>query len=719
MPPRQPATGITTYRYQAHGLVADASGSVVRKRWNAVPQPVIEEIWRISRMWNALVERHKAYEVKVADAWAADPEVKPVLDVKEAADETCKEIQKAVKDARQVQGFAKKTGNKPRMLAAAEELSLLRSQLNAAVQQKKAATAALREVKGLRWPAAQIAISRARDEYLEDVKAVKEEFQETGGYWASCADVADRFEASLKRIRRLREQHLPAEMKFRRFDGTGTVTVQIQRELGVSPEERARVTAMKNAGLRPGQIEDALAAGLTGGEIQAIVAAAPDPEKRGEALREAVGAALAAGRSGRTWKAQTIARMTPEGPVKKPDPQANAAGLADPRGKWREIARVTPELPAGFESLPRGQRRKLARQGRLKIRTGAEKNAARTTLGLTVHRPVREDFDAKFVRLTVSRVGPDRQMHATITGQVPLPPRKQGGIVCLHTGWRVLMDDSLRVAVISGAFPLPPGLMQAGGPQARKGKLHGVARHIGNYVIEVIIPAGWRAEAAALDKQKSARGLELQRMLEETAAWLKEHPQPEETGLPSPDDVMRWKAPRRLVSLGRDCASGKHGDQVAALAEKLKAWAEEDEKAWRKEARARKNLLDRRDDAWKKIAAWLCDSAGEIRMDKWEMTSVRRRPGPGEPDDPQAAAARANAVLAAPGELRARVQLTAGKTGVTVSDPEQHKTPEQVHYGCGGELDPEERRKMIRVTCGQCNARVDQDINMLQLLAHM
>jgi hypothetical protein len=48
-----------------------------------------------------------------------------------------------------------------------------------------------------------------------------------------------------------RAEGRPAQLRYRRWDGTGTITVQLQRKRGVTAEERAEVAALRASGLTP------------------------------------------------------------------------------------------------------------------------------------------------------------------------------------------------------------------------------------------------------------------------------------------------------------------------------------------------------------------------------------------------------------------------------------------------------------------------------------
>ena len=112
------------------------------------------------------------------------------------------------------------------------------------------------------------------------------------------------------------------------------------------------------------------------------------------------------------------------------------------------------------------------------------------------------------------------------------------------------------------------------------------------------------------------------------------------------------------------------------------------------------------------MAAWLAAQAGVVVLDSWPARQTI--PGASEEDTPRLRAARANAFVAAPGELRRYVTEAAGRRGAKVrSGPPQDAG---IHYGCGGELPADERRQQVTVTCRACGHQVDQDRNMLEAM---
>ena len=75
-------------------------------------------------------------------------------------------------------------------------------------------------------------------------------------YWASWAETVRNHKAAVKRMNARRAEGRPVQLRYRRWDGTGTVAVQLQRKIGVTAEERAEVAALRASGLSPADVAE-------------------------------------------------------------------------------------------------------------------------------------------------------------------------------------------------------------------------------------------------------------------------------------------------------------------------------------------------------------------------------------------------------------------------------------------------------------------------------
>lgn len=546
-----------------------------------------------------------------------------------------------------------------------------------------------------------------------------------------------------------RARNLPARLRHSRHDGTGTIAVQLQRELGVSAAERAQVAGLKAAGLTPWQVSEALAAGVPAAEVTAgQVAALRDAALRpGEVVRalaaglaaDAAAAAIAAGEAGggtvkareearaaalaaaleaaaawtpervpgRTWSAQTISRMLPEGPEKTPDPPRSPELLASGGGKWRNVLQLGPWMPPEeFAALPRGQRRDIARTGEAVLAVGGGRTV---TLPVDVHRMIPADAEIVEASLTVTRIAGQWDAAVNVTVRAADPPARDAGpAVAVHGGWRKRADGSVRVAAWAAAGPLrvPDALLDAG-----LVAVHGDGRRG-----EIMVPAAWVDRAGYPAGVRSVRDTLLDPVREKLAAWLDGHPLDDG---PAAGDVRRWQSPGRFAGLAlrwRD-APPEGGEEIAAL---LEQWRVRDRHLWEIEAHDRDQLTRRRDDAWRKVAAWLAGAAGLLVVDDADLAVLRRRPGDADDDPvlPGAAAekARARAALSAPGRLRQMAVAAAVRRGVRV-DVAGSAFLTRTCPECGQVGDADRRYAVSAVVaCPHCGHRYDQDVSAAGLM---
>jgi hypothetical protein len=391
------------------------------------------------------------------------------------------------------------------------------------------------------------------------------------------------------------------------------------------------------------------------------------------------------------------------------DPARTPETIASAAGKWSNVAMLAPhEDPGVFASLPRGERRQAARRGRLRFRIGSGPAAAHIELPVVIHRMLPADADITGIRVTRRVQAGKPQVHVCVSARIrEVPRRVEGTLPGVHCGWRALPDGALRVAVIAGAGQPPEGLA-------------GVARAHGDWA-ELIIPPQWRDTQARAEKIRSRRGQSMDALRARLLAWLEQHLGARPWMNPC-GTMARWRSPapfaalaidvRRYGALGLACC-GEDPASAAAMSADLEAWRQ-DKHLWHMEAGQRSRLLRRRDEMWRRTAAWVTADAAVVAMDEWEVAPLARRPGLTEEDDPQARAARANRVLASPGYLRQAIRVAASALGATVTEPQT--TSATVHHVCGTPLDRAQRMKQVMVLCPACNVMVDQDWTALQVL---
>ena len=208
------------------------------------------------------------------------------------------------------------------------------------------------------------------------------------------------------------------------------------------------------------------------------------------------------------------------------------------------------------------------------------------------------------------------------------------------------------------------------------------------------------------------------------AAWLDEHPQPD----PRPDDpeqlltgarVRAWRSPGRLAALALRWRDAPPPGSDAVVTQ-LEAWRRRDRHLWEWEAHERAQVTAGRDDAWRRVGAWLAGGAGTLLVDDANLAALRRRDDPADDDSVLpggvTAAARARATLVAPGRLRQLVTDAAARRGVTVQVVTAAGLT-RTHAGCGHIGDRDARyAASTMVPCPGCGDFYDQDRNATALM---
>lgn len=396
------------------------------------------------------------------------------------------------------------------------------------------------------------------------------------------------------------------------------------------------------------------------------------------------------------------------------DPPRTPALLASNEGKWANMLRVEPWVdPRMWEAMSRAERRRAGR-GQVTMQVQPVASGGRVgpdeqvMIATQQHRMLPADADVALARVTRRRVGSRHTLAVSVTASLPPTPlREEGPAVAVHVGWRVRGDRSLRVAtwVATHDLEVPANVADV------------VAGH-GSWG-EVVLPAAWRDTHEHLANIRAGRDKDLDRVKERLAGWLDDHGAVEVAGRDDPltgADVRRWRSPARIATL---LLRGWRDDPPAGdvgLVEELEAWRRHDKHLWNWEANGRKKLEGRRDDAWRRVAAWLGGVARVVIVDDVPIRDLTRVPGVGVEDDAQARAARANRVVAAPGRLRELIGNAAPRHGAALVEASAaHGTAR--HYRCGVDMSPAvEFADAVEVWCDTCRLPVDQDRNMASML---
>jgi len=331
------------------------------------------------------------------------------------------------------------------------------------------------------------------------------------------------------------------------------------------------------------------------------------------------------------------------------DPARTPALIASGQGKWRNVATLTPWIdPAAWEAMPRPERQRL-RLGELRARTGRD---AHLVLPVIVHRPVPGDAEISDVRITRRTVAGQSRISVAVTCLLPAPaPPVDGATTAVRLSWAAAGEGWLRSARIASSRPLPPVPADLE-PLVRVSP--------GGMAAEMHFSPGWRALLERDAGIRSYRDQMTDDLRAEVTAALEADPLLAESLEVTPAQVARWRAPRRFVHL---CSIWPRDH---ALAEGLEAWRKRDRHLWAFECHERDQVIARRRDAYRKLAAWLCGCSRQVVLHGLDLASLKRIPCVGAEDTEQARHGRAQLQVAAPGELRGAIEAAASRLGVEV-----------------------------------------------------
>lgn len=200
----------------------------VPSRWK-MPDQLLDQLRLARGLSNELVERRHAYEQAVRDIWSSYPAVRTAETALAAAETEAEAAKEAVAAERARLRTKRVTGP-------------IADRAKSAYAAVKKARAARRDAIAEVRDAAEDRLREAADRLKAEHKALYQRYCTNGDlYWATFNAVVDHHKTAVKTVQRLQSQGLPAQLRFHRFDGTGTIAVQLQRQDGVPPRTPATV----------------------------------------------------------------------------------------------------------------------------------------------------------------------------------------------------------------------------------------------------------------------------------------------------------------------------------------------------------------------------------------------------------------------------------------------------------------------------------------------
>lgn len=602
---------VTVYRY---GLPA----------WVSIPTAVDDQLFVAHQLRQELITLQLEYEQRVRAVWSSHPAVADSEAERARAEERVRALEMTVRGAR-----GRQRTHNPRH-PAFDDLRVARQQLRKARQRRRDAIASAWDEDAVKERLAKAAgdlaaaQKRLYAQFCQVGLTVRGDGDEQSGAtarrvqldWATFNDVLTQHRAAVRKMATKRAQGRPAQLRRRRWDGSGTLTVQLQRR------EWRHGCAEKGPPWPCAPTQ------------QGKVAAANCPLRR------------------------------PNQPPRSPEL------LASGTGPWRRVLRIT-----------QGER-----HGQVLMRIGGEN----ITLPVVVDRDMRTDADITRAQLTAQRVAGQRRWHISLTALIPEPTAKPGGpAVALRLGWRRESTGDLRVATWHSTEPIEV-------PHSIRDVVHQHTATSGR----VVLPAAWRSRLAYYDRAQGERDRRFTAVRDMVATWLGEHPHVE----PSAESVSGWRSPRQLAQL----AWSWHGAAPVGaeqITEQLMAWRRWDRARWEEISHGRRKALGRRDDAWRRVAAWVAAAASTVVVNDMDLAELARRDAQRENSLPpwvQAVATRQR-IHSAPGGLREAIVSASKRDGVAVVVAPAASLSACVHCGAVNE------GRSITTRCEGCGRDHDRD----------
>lgn len=394
--------------------------------------------------------------------------------------------------------------------------------------------------------------------------------------------------------------------------------------------------------------------------------------------------------------------------------------LATDMGPWRNVFQLQPWIdPDDWEKMTRSQR-KRAGAGQVTMRLSGEEKAV---LPVRISRPLPAEADVTGVQIVRRQHADKHTLSVAVTAKVPrVPPKETGPAIALHLGWRVRHDSSLRVATWVSTEPLvvPEHLREyvtsyvtTNSSQAPDGHTWG----------EVIFPNAWREDFKYVDDLRSRRDKRLEDIKKIVSVFLNTGRRFSDFPDLTAADVAKWQSQAPMAVLAKKVRAGswdRTADAEACLPEDYRtveealiSWYRWDKRNWQRETGTRRRVIRRRTDVYRRISAWLAKSARVLVVDNVVLSALAKSTTAA---DPATDRARANRVLAAPGDLRQYAENATVTHGAHLKR-QAADSSKYTHFVCGTEtVQAKEFILQASVACPECGRNFDQDENMGYLL---
>lgn len=202
----------------------------VHYRWcRDIPEPLRRQLLLAHSLREDLVTVQLDHEAAIKDVWSSYPAVAAAEDALAEAEHAAEDAAEKVREERIKQRTRRVKG------PAVDVLREARAAVRDCRQRRRDAIAAVREDAKARLNGLSESLKGAQKAMYADY------VQGRGMYWATFNDVRQQHQTAVKRMQQARAAGKPASMRHHRFDGSGTVAVQLQRESGTPARTPARI----------------------------------------------------------------------------------------------------------------------------------------------------------------------------------------------------------------------------------------------------------------------------------------------------------------------------------------------------------------------------------------------------------------------------------------------------------------------------------------------
>lgn len=361
----------------------------------------------------------------------------------------------------------------------------------------------------------------------------------------------------------------------------------------------------------------------------------------------------------------TVQLQSGRGKMKDVPPVVSAFGaLCRDDGPWASACRIERRewQPSGTSRHHLQKPPSARRAAQLYTLHLSVDRDCRISLPFIMHRPLPDGAVVREVKITRRRTGYTYRMSVSLVVYIPDPvPVTSGPGIAVRMHWNAEDDGAVRIARISSLEPFPDVPAEIAGH---------VSLSPSRRDADICTDPGWREVLEKDDDIRSGRDRNLAAVIASLQASTTSTPDLREiTG-----DVSHWRSAERV----RDLLS-HHGKEIRELDPALHAqltwWKLTDIALRNHEMHEREQVAACMKDRYRKLAAWLCSTAGNILIQGTDISRMRERDADAE-DSFAARRGREQIQAAAPGMFRQLLIQAADARGIPVqlAEDEYEKT---------------------------------------------